>query len=232
MQIKFVGYGGAFDAHLINSSAIVELGGKKILIDCGHSVFPRLVTLNLHTEIDFVLITHLHDDHVGSLSSLLLWRAIKNGGKQLTVLYPNDQFKTTLHDFLKVSMLQPEKYCRFQPLSSLSGIHFINTSNKHVRGMPTYAYYFTQNGRTIVYSADLADTAFLMETLWKSGIRGAEVFHDVTYSEQAKGHAFYREVEPYQKYYQIRAYHCDPALKPADCQLPHVANFPEFLFTE
>jgi ribonuclease BN (tRNA processing enzyme) len=49
-SLKFVGTGGAFDVAQGNSAAYVQLGDVSILIDCGHTVFPRLVQLGLaHT---------------------------------------------------------------------------------------------------------------------------------------------------------------------------------------
>ena len=74
MELKFLGTGGAFDWECGNSSALVSFKGETILIDCGCVVYQQLCRLNLIDKIDAILITHFHDDHVGSLSSILAHR--------------------------------------------------------------------------------------------------------------------------------------------------------------
>lgn len=58
-----------------NNSAYVEEENKLIIIDCGFTVFQQIkenMDLSKYKEID-VIITHLHNDHAGTLSQLILY---------------------------------------------------------------------------------------------------------------------------------------------------------------
>lgn len=79
MRVTWNGTGSAWSRLYGNSSAVVESGGKRLLIDCGHTVPARLEEFGLTLrEIDAVFISHLHGDHVYGLEewgfkNFLLW---------------------------------------------------------------------------------------------------------------------------------------------------------------
>ena len=79
--LKFLGRGSAFNTTEGNTSAYFIKDNIFFLIDCGETVFHKLiandklknlVAENEINEID-IYITHLHSDHVGSLSSLIYY---------------------------------------------------------------------------------------------------------------------------------------------------------------
>lgn len=51
------------------TSAYVEYGGKKVLIDCGPDFRCQLITHHI-TELDAIIITHEHYDHTGGLDDV------------------------------------------------------------------------------------------------------------------------------------------------------------------
>ncbi|MBC7280443.1 MBL fold metallo-hydrolase [Hoeflea sp.] len=54
------------------TSSLIEIGGRRIVIDCGLGVARGLVEAGLAlSELDLILITHLHSDHVLELGPLL-----------------------------------------------------------------------------------------------------------------------------------------------------------------
>ena len=75
MELKFLGRGSAFNVKEGNTSAFFYSNGELFLIDCGESVFERVVNNYLLDNIKAIniLITHTHGDHVGSLGSLILY---------------------------------------------------------------------------------------------------------------------------------------------------------------
>jgi len=75
MKVKFLGTGGAFHPGCGSSSAILQFG-KTILIDCGNDVFTKLLKQELLKEIDYVFITHTHEDHISSLSTLIYYKKL------------------------------------------------------------------------------------------------------------------------------------------------------------
>lgn len=76
--LQFIGIGSAFNMDKKmggNTSAFFYTDGNKTLnlIDCGATVFNRIIELELLNNIKKVnvFITHTHDDHIGSLATLI-----------------------------------------------------------------------------------------------------------------------------------------------------------------
>lgn len=229
MQIKFIGTGGAFDSEFGNSSAILTLNGENILIDCGHSVFPTLRRRNLIETIDAVLLTHLHDDHCGSLSTLIFYYNLISPKKKLRIYFPSDSCLKELECFLSHSHCKPEQTIEFVNLAENKNIIAIDTLGKHVEGMPTHAYAFMEGENIFVYSGDLGDCDFLFSKIESLGLKNPIVFHDIFFLDDIPGHTFYKNLVKYSDRIKIFGYHCDPRMAPADNSIPLVALHPEFL---
>lgn len=75
MNIKFLGRGSAFFVKEGNTSGYFIEDDHLFLIDCGETVFERLVEKKLLSNIKniYVLISHMHSDHCGSLGSVGLY---------------------------------------------------------------------------------------------------------------------------------------------------------------
>lgn len=99
-----IGDGNAFSDN--NSSFYIEVANgktysKKILFDCGYSIFQ---TLKKHhpiilKEMEYVYISHMDDDHIGSLKTLLYYRYFILGLK--TKILCNYALSETMHNYLK-----------------------------------------------------------------------------------------------------------------------------------
>jgi hypothetical protein len=229
LSIQFLGTGGAFDVHQGNSSAIVHHQGARYLIDCGHSVFPQLVKLGLATAIDGIFITHLHDDHAGSLSTLALYHSIILQKGPIKLYYPTESLKREIIGFLSFSLQDPSKHVDFRPISEVAGAGFIDTFGRHVPGMLTYAFYFSNGRQSIVYSGDNGDANFLFGELDKLALPQPTVFHELFFFGRLFAHAYYADLIPWAERYRIYGYHCDPQFSPPDNPIPLVIHHPEFL---
>ncbi len=229
MQIKFIGTGGAFDPDYLNSAAIIRYQNQNILIDCGHAIYPTLVKKELVDTIDAVLITHLHDDHVGSLSTLLIHYALKN--RRIKLLYPDEAFRTQLYNLLSFSMLNPDAFSiDFEPISGYDNIEYLDTLGLHIPGMQSYSYIFHEGGKSVAYSGDLGECHPLFQFLKSKQSQNLTVFHDVSFDANNPAHAYYKEVEPYLTQFNIFGYHCNPSQNPPDNQIPLVYYTPLYLF--
>jgi ribonuclease BN (tRNA processing enzyme) len=73
MEITFLGIGVAITQKgRVQSGVLVGLEEKPLLIDCGSGVLSRFPDAGiLHTNVDTVLLSHLHLDHVADLIPLL-----------------------------------------------------------------------------------------------------------------------------------------------------------------
>ncbi|MDK2600591.1 MBL fold metallo-hydrolase [Bacillus stercoris] len=74
-MLNFIGTGSAFNTKLGNNSAFIKKDNSLFLIDCGSTTFSRLKETGLLEDVEkvFVLLTHTHADHVGSLGDLILY---------------------------------------------------------------------------------------------------------------------------------------------------------------
>ena len=83
IDIKQIGNGGALNTEDTNSSFLISLNEELLLFDCGYSVYTKLRKLDRKGKIDlkhlkYVYISHLDDDHVGSLKSLMYYQFFVN----------------------------------------------------------------------------------------------------------------------------------------------------------
>jgi len=93
MKFTFLGTGGAFSRsheNFHNNVLIQTDSGKKLLIDCGGTALESLDELGVDPlDIDGVIVTHVHADHVGGLEELG-FRGLFLGPKQKFDMYvPN-----------------------------------------------------------------------------------------------------------------------------------------------
>jgi L-ascorbate metabolism protein UlaG (beta-lactamase superfamily) len=227
LPIRFVGTGGAFETAYGNSAAIVDHRGTRLLIDCGHAIYPRLVERQLAALIDGVLITHLHDDHVGSLSSLIFYHQYVLQKGRLKLYVPSLGFQGLITGLLSYSLQDVASRVDFRPMEELPGVGFIDTHGKHVPGMQTYGYYFEQPAFTIVYSGDNGDPDFLYDQIAARQLPAPIVFHEVFFHFKMASHAYYQDLMRLAKTYPTYGYHCDPDHAPPDNTLPLVVQFPE-----
>ena len=226
MEIQFLGVGGAFDFLVGNSAAILTINQQKILIDCGHTVYPALRQHQLSESIDAILITHLHDDHAGSLSTFCYHQYFLMG-KKAKLLYPEEIFREELYQYLCFSMQTPEKFVDFVPISTIQGIEAIDTYNKHSEDMQSYSYIFVESQERIVYSGDIGDCDFLLQQI-KPFDGKTTVFMDTCFYPGVKPHAYYLEIAKWLDRFTIFGYHNNPEQNPSDNPVPLVWHQPQW----
>ena len=97
MELNFTGKGSAFYPPFKNTGAYMLSGKALYLIDCGETMFDVLYhRLDLASIEDvYVILTHMHADHVGSLGTLISYfYCLFN--KAIHVVYPQETIKQLL----------------------------------------------------------------------------------------------------------------------------------------
>lgn len=131
-----------------NNSAYYEIEDKLILIDCGYTVFNELkrkFDFSKYNDIN-VIITHLHNDHAGSLSQLILFLWFIHH-KKVTVISKCSK----IEDYLDITGTPREAYVLKNKLDNLE---FIKTN--HTQYIEAYGFTIVLNNKMIVYTGDSA----------------------------------------------------------------------------
>ncbi|AKB85307.1 MBL fold metallo-hydrolase [Methanococcoides methylutens] len=159
MKITFLGTGVAIPQKgRVQSGLLMEMGKKKVLFDCGGGVLNRIFESgNSHTDIDTIVLSHLHLDHVADVMCLLKanWLCDKfdstiygpSGTREwldrLMDLYPYMKEKVSVD---VVEVVPGEEFRLFDgcDVKCAAGIHSV----------PSLAYQVRYDGKTVVYSGD------------------------------------------------------------------------------
>jgi|SRR5882724_837645 len=226
MQTKFLGTGGVFDFKYGNSSLTVDCG-YRVLVDCGPLIFPRLVELSIIDTIEYLLLTHLHGDHTGSMFQLVFY-TMSVLKRPLKILYATDVFRSQIEALLTDQGV-PKTHFEMCPLQVVSAIQAFDTTNKHAEGVTSFAYVFSYSDTKVFYSGDLGDISVTKGIL--SDINPSEIiiFHEM-HQKKGKAHVHYSELNIFLPKYRIFGYHCNPDLIPPDNNIPLVALQKEYLW--
>lgn len=142
--LTFLGKDSGFGKH--NNSAYIENEKKLIIIDCGFTIFEQIkekFDFNKYDDIE-IIITHLHNDHAGSLSQIILysWFMFK---KKVTIFSKCEKIK----EYLNITGTPKESY---EIKSENENLEFIKT--EHVKYLDAYGFLLKINDKKIIYTGD------------------------------------------------------------------------------
>lgn len=169
MEITFLGTGVAIPQKgRVQSGVLVRLEEKPLLIDCGSGVLSRFPDAGVsHTEVDTVLLSHLHLDHVADLHPLIKANWLR-GSTRMKVYGPEgteEWFSKVIdaYEYLQeevdidVIELVPGK--EFTP----EGFDCEISCTAAAHSVPTLAYRVTGEDGEFVYSGDTEPSREIME---------------------------------------------------------------------
>lgn len=163
MELLFLGRGSAFNFSEGNTSAYFIDKNELFLIDCGESIFERIMENKILDNINNIniMITHTHSDHVGSIGSLIMYcyYVIK---KKVNIIISKDcLYKDDLIKLIRIFGCTNEMYSIIDEkelenkYELFSNIRFIKTN--HVSQIPSYGIIFDTSNGLIYYSGDTSD---------------------------------------------------------------------------
>lgn len=160
MKITFLGTGVAIpQPGRVQSGMIIEIDSKPILFDCGGGVLNRIFESSYeHTDIDTIVLSHLHLDHVADVLCLIKanWLCDKT---DVTIYGPKgtQQWISMLlevYDYMQgkvdISVTEIAAGEVFTP----DGVSCKITCASGVHSVPSLGYRIQSGGATVVYSGD------------------------------------------------------------------------------
>lgn len=156
-RLQFIGTGSAFNTKLGNTSACIREKDSMLLIDCGGTVFHRLMELGLLEGVKQlnIIITHTHPDHVGSLGDVIFYThfVLKIMPK---VYFPNAQVLKTYLDCVGVESNIYELIDKSEVniAMELSNIDVAFMPAAHLPTVPAYSFIISNKACKTYYSGD------------------------------------------------------------------------------
>lgn len=168
LDLKFIGRGSAFNTKMGNNSAYFKVKDSLVLIDCGSETFSKLKE---NEEIIkgikncYIIITHLHPDHVGSLGDYIFYNYFCNEGLITHIMYPEPH---KLEQLLTLQGVRRQYYTlnnEFEDIRSDGKSFILNDPNlndctiyshsvKHMDNISSFAYCISDMDEGIYYSGD------------------------------------------------------------------------------
>lgn len=144
MLLTFVGTDDGFGNK--NNSAYIVENNELFILDCGFTVFNEIkkkFDFTKYKKIN-VIITHLHNDHAGSLSQLILylWFIYKIRVNVISNC-------VNMKQYLDITGTMPEAYIL---KNELKNVKFIKT--EHVKHLDSYGVLLTIKNKKILYTGD------------------------------------------------------------------------------
>jgi ribonuclease BN (tRNA processing enzyme) len=189
--LTFIGSGSTFSLNNFHSNMLLQVNGKRLLIDCGADARHALKRVGLtFRDVSDIYVSHLHSDHAGGLEgfgfnarfiaktkrpnlfihpSLVypLWNHFLKGGMQSS---PGSV--ASLETFFNLPKIYKNKFTwnkiKFEMVRT---IHTYNDSKLN----PSYGLFFTLNGKRIFITTD---TQFVPEVFMPFYKKADLIFHD------------------------------------------------------
>ena len=190
MELRFFGRGAAFYPAFGNTNAYFTEGEDLFFLDFGESTFEkavRLLDLKSYRHI-YVLLTHLHADHAGSLASLCSYTHIVLG-LTIFVVHPVD----TVIKLLRLEGIGDELYHYLPTLPADCPVKVDFVPVQHAADMQCFGYVLRTADDSLYFSGDAARLPDEIRQQFLSGeIR--RIYHD-TASHESQAHCWYRRLE-------------------------------------
>lgn len=156
MKLTVIGYWGGYPGKNGASSAyLIEKDGFHLMLDFGSGALAKLQQYKKATDLDAIIISHYHADHIadiGVLQHALYVENLLQQTEKMVDIYAHGEneyeFAKFADDYTRGFHYRPDEVLKLGPFF----IRFIKTNHS----VPCYGMRITDGESTIVYTADSA----------------------------------------------------------------------------
>ncbi|WP_069649288.1 MBL fold metallo-hydrolase [Caloranaerobacter ferrireducens] len=145
------------------SGYLLETDNKRILIDCGNGVLSRLLKICSIKDIDIIILTHLHSDHISDIMVMKYAIGVNKMKGKYNITIP---LYVPTDDYEMVKRLNYNNSFNIIPIEentiiNLGDIEITFRRMKHP--IKTFAVKVRKGGKTFVYSSDTSYNESLID---------------------------------------------------------------------
>lgn len=158
MDLTTVGYWGAYpEKNEATSCYLLQEDGLNILLDCGSGALAKLQNYIALEQLDAVIISHTHTDHMADMYSLeyamLIQTQLGKRKQPLKVYIYGENLDNLPFEFPHIMQVQP---ISLNDTLTIGQMHFTFQENLHE--IPCVAIKVQSKNKTLVYTADTGKT--------------------------------------------------------------------------
>lgn len=167
IRITFLGVGGWVSHPLLgHSSVLIEFDKFKVLTDAGEGTYSALRTCTSYdvNDLNLIVITHRHGDHLMGLTTLAQFAKLRK--VKLKVISIEDVYEAIQQLFKATGMIKHIELIEFMEVKPSSEVRLGNISIKFIKSkhvVPSTSIRFDYKGKCIVISGDTALNDELIE---------------------------------------------------------------------
>ncbi|WP_043933129.1 MBL fold metallo-hydrolase [Bacillus sp. EB01] len=155
MKLTVIGFWGGYPKKDGASSGyLLEHDGFKLLIDCGSGVLAKMPHVVKPEELDAVILSHYHPDHIADIGVLYHARLIQSFLVGKLPVLPIYAHREDQAEFAKLTHDDKTRGVAYDPTRTLEIGPFKVTFLKTAHPVPCFAMKFEAGGKSFVYTAD------------------------------------------------------------------------------
>ena len=192
MELNFIGIGGAFNTELGSNAAYIKEDNKILFIDFGLDTFEKVVKHKLIDDVNevYVLLTHLHGDHVGGLPTFIQYSYICFN-KRVKLINNSESFTNEVQKLLKITAVQETNY-GFVDINTLPFSFKVRLRlTTHTPLLECYSIIFVEEQGKTLYTSDSNDIEYLKQAIDDSTF--TKIYTEV--GETPSVHTDYKELK-------------------------------------